>query len=59
MQSVTNLLQELELKQFYGSIELKFEAGRIVLVKKIETIKPLLENYRTSRGKDSDKENSY
>jgi len=57
MQSVTTLLQELELKHFYGSLEIRFEAGRIVLMKKIETIKPLPENYRDNRGIKNGTEN--
>jgi len=37
---VTQLITELRTQNFYGSLELKFEAGRIVLIKRIETFKP-------------------
>jgi len=42
------LLRELERTRFYGSLELKFEAGRLVLVRKTETLKP--EDRRNTRG---------
>ena len=48
-QSITEIVHELERRQFYGSLELKFEAGRVVLLRKSETIKPN-NNYRTTRG---------
>ncbi len=38
----------LEQSRFYGSLEIKFEAGRVVLMKKTETIKP--SNCRYNRG---------
>jgi hypothetical protein len=34
------LIQELAQKRFYGNVTLKFEAGKIVLLKKEETLKP-------------------
>ena len=37
---VTQLIAELMSQRFYGSLEIKFEAGRVVLLKKIETVKP-------------------
>ncbi len=33
------LLQEMARRRFYGSLTLKFEAGKIVLLKKEETLK--------------------
>ena len=36
---VPNLLNVLERERFYGSVEVKFEAGRIVLLRKTETFK--------------------
>ena len=41
------ILDQLRRAAFYGSLELKFERGEIVLLKKTETIKP---NYRDNRG---------
>jgi len=45
---VKNLFEQLERQEFYGSVELKFEAGRIVLIRKTETIKP--NDHRNNRG---------
>lgn len=36
---VPNLLNTLQRERFYGSLEVKFEAGRIVLLRKTETFK--------------------
>lgn len=41
------LLSEATHDKMYGSLEFKFEAGKLVLAKKTETIKPT--NYRDSR----------
>ena len=38
---VPQLIAELRTQNFYGSLELKFEAGRIVLIRKSENIKPI------------------
>lgn len=45
--SVELLLREFEREKLYGSVEIKYESGRVVLIKKSETIKPAL---RDSRG---------
>jgi hypothetical protein len=37
--SVTDLLRELEASGFYGSVELKYENGRLTIARKSETIK--------------------
>jgi len=37
---VKNLVTKLYEERFYGSLELKFEQGTVVLVRKTETIKP-------------------
>lgn len=37
---VKNLVTKLYESRFYGSLELKFEQGVVVLIRKIETIKP-------------------
>jgi hypothetical protein len=47
MEEVFSLLQELARSKFYGSLVLKLEAGKIVLLRKEETIKPIC---RTNRG---------
>ncbi len=51
MQRLNQLLADLEHQRFFGSVEVKFEAGRVVLVRKTETIKP--EHCRDNRGKDN------
>jgi len=35
-----HLLADLQRQRFFGSIELKLEAGHVVLIRKTETIKP-------------------
>lgn len=44
------MLREAVRNRFYGSLEFKYEAGIIVLVRKTETIKPQSE--RTSRSEE-------
>jgi hypothetical protein len=34
------LLADLQRQRFFGSIELKLEAGQVVLIRKTETLKP-------------------
>ena len=53
MLPIGDLLRELERNRFYGSLEVKFEAGQVVLVRKTETIKPTAENYGNNRGSDN------
>ena len=38
--TIEQLLVDAQRERFYGSIELKFEAGRFVIARKSETIKP-------------------
>jgi hypothetical protein len=46
-QTATTLLNDLERAGFWGSLEIKFEGGHVVLIKKTETLKP---NQRSNRG---------
>jgi hypothetical protein len=39
MDELIKLIKELVTKRFFGAIEIKFESGRIVLVRKTESIK--------------------
>jgi len=50
MQSVEEVVHQLSQERFYGSLELKFEAGRVVLLRKTETIKPAATDCRENRG---------
>ncbi len=50
MHSLDRLLHELERQRFYGSLEVKFEAGKVVLLRKTETIKPVADDCRDNRG---------
>jgi hypothetical protein len=49
---LSDFLRELEQSGFYGSVELKYENGRITLARKSETIKlDSRQNYgRNNRG---------
>jgi hypothetical protein len=38
---IPTLISDLERSRFYGSIELKYEDGRLVLIRKTETLKPM------------------
>jgi hypothetical protein len=49
---VAGLVDELVRSRFFGSLELKFEAGQVVLLRKTETIKPKTEASRNNRGAD-------
>ncbi len=47
--AVNDLLRSLEQSRFFGTVELKFEAGRVVLIRKTETMKPSAD-CRDNRG---------
>lgn len=49
MDEILSLIRRLGNERFYGSVTLKFEAGRVVVLKKEETIKP--KDCRDNRGK--------
>ena len=51
-QTATTLLSDLERAGFWGSLEIKLEAGNVVLIKKTETLKP---NQRNNRSDDRDR----
>ena len=53
---IADLVDELERDRFFGSLELKFEAGQVVLLRKTETIKPAKGAY-SSGFNDSDSDN--
>ena len=40
---ISELTHELERSRFYGSLELKYEDGRLVLIRRTETFKPPME----------------
>jgi hypothetical protein len=47
---IAEIVDELARGSFFGSLELKFEAGLIVLLRKTETIKPETALCRSTRG---------
>jgi hypothetical protein len=49
MSELLQLLKQLEQSRFYGSLEVKIEAGRVVLIRKTETLKPTEANYGDNR----------
>ena len=53
MNGVDEVLRTLERSRFYGSVEIKYEAGRVVLLRKTETIKP---DFRDTRGKNDERD---
>jgi hypothetical protein len=50
--TLTDFLRDLEQSGFYGSVELKYENGRLTLARKSETIKldSHQNHYRNNRG---------
>ena len=50
MNDLKRMLEALESAKFYGSLEVKFEAGRIVLIRKSESFKPTETNYGNNRS---------
>ena len=54
MGSTLNLLEyllfEFVSRKYYGTVEIKFEAGIPVLIRKTETIKPKEQDCRDTRG---------
>ncbi len=39
MKQVIALIEKLIADKFYGSLEIRFEAGKIIFLKKVQTIK--------------------
>jgi hypothetical protein len=50
MNELVQLLRQLEETRFYGAVELKYEAGRVVLIRKSETFKPCEPRYGKNRS---------
>lgn len=48
--SLQTLIADLQRERFFGSLEIKFEAGKVVLLRKTEVLKPTAENCREARG---------
>jgi hypothetical protein len=55
MNDLLKLLNQLEASRFFGSVEVKFEAGQITVIKKTENIKPATNNHRENRGNANDR----
>ena len=51
MSEIEKLIEDLERTRFFGSLEVKFEAGKVVLIRKTESIKPSCQN---NRGNEHD-----
>jgi hypothetical protein len=49
---LTQLLSEAERERFWGSLELTYQDGQTVLVRKTETFKIRQENYSNARPSD-------
>jgi len=44
------ILQDLAKSDFWGSLEITFQAGKVVLLKKTETLKPSQRNNRVNEN---------
>ena len=51
MNPIQALLQEMARRRFYGSLEIKLEAGKVVLLRKTETVKLFADDCRDNRRK--------
>lgn len=53
MNTAEQILSKLSREHFYGTLEIKLESGKVVLLRKTETIKPLATtgDYRDNRGR--------
>ena len=45
-------LHDAEREKLYGEVTIKFEAGKIVLIRETRTTKPFESNYANTRGND-------
>ena len=54
---IETLINRLVEDKFYGALEIKLESGRIVLIKKTETLKPTTNNFRANRGMHDSRRN--
>ena len=54
--ALNDILRSLEQSRFYGTVELKFESGRVVLIRKTETMKPSAHDCRDNRGEANEHE---
>jgi hypothetical protein len=52
--NLSDLLRDLQQSKFFGTLELRYESGHIVLAKRTESIK-LAEDFRNHRGDDEHK----
>jgi hypothetical protein len=50
MDEAIAIIHRLANERFFGALTLKFEAGTVVFLKKEETIKPITNPCRNSRG---------
>ncbi len=50
IEDIPQMIHELVRHKFYGSVQLNFEAGTLVLIRKTETFKPSTRDSRNSRG---------
>lgn len=55
MNELVQMLHQLETARFYGCVEVKFEAGVVTVIKKTESIKPVVGDHRNNRGQEDAK----
>lgn len=53
MEDIAKLLQEVRQTHFWGSIQLDYQDGALVLIRKTETLKPRKENNRDEQQRNS------
>jgi hypothetical protein len=56
VEKIQRTVSELESRRFYGSLELKFDAGRVAYVRKTETLN-FRDDHREPRGEYERRDN--
>lgn len=54
VEDIPAVIDELRRQRFYGSLELKFESGNLVVVKKTQTFRPSPVSHRENRGSSNE-----
>ena len=49
-EGIARLITELQDSRYFGTVELRFEAGKITYIKKTETLKPEDLTHRENQG---------
>lgn len=54
IEDIPQMLAELSQERFYGALELKFENGHLVVIKKTQTLRAFPVSHRENRGSSNE-----